>query len=141
MAQTIDVTNRFVFKDGSDKRPMSFSLSDKTVTEAFWQRIAIASGTASVANTSQIRLGAVAETGNRLLYIKSDKVVRVQFLTATASTPLIDHTTVAGWGVDLVSNGFMAAYQTAGVTTLWITNAGTLATTDLATVEVAIYEV
>lgn len=130
MASVAEVLGRVGIRDGDDLRQRTFPISDLQVVEWVWQKLQIAS-TATV----QINLGGIGTThiGKKILYVETDKWVKVQSVTVHAGTDL---TAKTNYGNDVLANGFVLGSIT-NTTDFWITNR----TTGVANVEIAVMKV
>lgn len=131
MPTKLDVLAQVTLKDGSDNKRRTFTLSDQTVVESSFQQLTVPAST----NAVQVRFPYIASTKAKTLYVSSDRIVKVNFVTRAAAVDLSTGKT-NGYGDVLAANGFMLLCGTGNFTTsIWITNKAATA----ANVQVAVY--
>lgn len=130
MSCTLDVLAQLVFKDGDGENRKTVSRSDVTVVEQSQQTMKLGFTTAT--ETVQVALGGAASDKKRWLFVRSDRIVKMDFVTLHASTDLTEY---PGFGSEIAANGFYLCNLTGGVTTVWLTNRAA----STATVEVKMF--
>ena len=129
VAVQADFFAQLTAKQGDDRRGRTFTISDLTYTEEVWHVLSLGNTA-----TTQVNLGGIGTgTGVKLLYVESDKYVKVDFVTAHGGSDL---TTLTNFGVALRGDGCFLAALT-NTTALWVTNK----TTETATVQVGVLSV
>jgi len=119
LSAIIDALAQFAITEGSDKRQLQATVSERTITEQIWRVV-------NVDTSSSTKLGQYSmatDSGPKIILAKTDKACQIH----------MDNT--SGNGVAMAANGFALAY-TNGVTNVYLQNDSA---TDIAKVEVAIF--
>lgn len=120
MSITADTLVQVLLKEGDDRRRRTFTGSDIAISEIAWNRQDLTSGTTA---ELPITTAFATDTGTKILYLETDKRLRLQFLTRNgAATDLT--TATLKYGNEVPANGCYFAYLT-NTTHIWLTNHGT----------------
>lgn len=131
MSSKIDVLAQVTLKEGSDNRRKTFTLSDQTVVESSFQQLQVPAST----NAVQVRFPAIASTKSKILFVSSDRIIKINYVTRSGAVDLSTGKT-NGFGDVVAANGFFLICGTGNFTTsIWVTNKASTA----ANVQVGVY--
>jgi len=119
LSAIIDALAQFAITEGSDKRQLQATVSERTITEQIWRVVNV-----DVSSSTKLDLYSMAtDSSAKIILSKTDKACQIH----------MDNT--SGNGVPMAANGFALAY-TNGVTNVYLQNDSA---TDVAKVEVAVF--